>query len=126
MTDKELLETFQVELCIFHGDLIERDGFYEPEFRVVYINSLLDEKERHRVLLHELGHMTHNPINYQRLLVKYENEADRFMVRTLLEEELAQYDVVDFNWLQFAQRHKISTTWGESMIQEEFRKIVGV
>nr|DAR98105.1 MAG TPA: IrrE protein [Caudoviricetes sp.] len=59
------------------------------------------------------------------MLYKYENEADRFMIRHLISEELAQYEVSDFNWLQFAERHKISTTWGEDMIQEEFYKLTG-
>ena len=45
------------------------------------------------------------------------------MIRHLISEELTQYEVSDFNWLQFAERHKISTTWGEDMIQEEFYKL---
>lgn len=83
-------------------------------------------EEREKVILHELGHINHNPAHYKRLLYKYENEADRFMIRHLISEELAQYEASDFNWLQFAERHKISTTWGEDMIQEEFKNVVGM
>lgn len=125
MKINDLLETYKVTLYLFHGDLWERNGFYFPDIRTIYVNANLTLEEREKVILHELGHINHNPANYQRLLMKYENEADRFMIRHLIEEELSQYDVVDFNWLQFAKRHKISTSWGEQMIQEEFRNIVG-
>ena len=47
------------------------------------------------------------------------------MVRHLISEELSQYEASEFNWLQFAERHKISTTWGEQMIQEEFYRLTG-
>ena len=87
--------------------------------------TVLSQEEREKVILHELGHINHDPANYKRLLYKYENEADRFMIRHLISEELAQYEVSDLNWLQFAERHKISTTWGEDMIQEEFYRLTG-
>lgn len=125
MTDKELLEKYQINLCKFDGSKLACKGFYEPTFRVIYINDRLDDTQAHKVILHELGHITHNPCHYDRLLYQYENQADRFMIRHLLQEELASYDIIDFNWLQFAQRHHISTTWGQEMIQDEFRKLVG-
>ena len=90
----------------------------------IYVNGNLSQEEREEVILHELGHINHDPANYKRLLYKYENEADRFMIRHLISEELTQYEVSDFNWLQFAERHKISTTWGEDMIQEEFYRFI--
>lgn len=83
-------------------------------------------EERERVILHELGHINHNPAHYKRLLYKYENDADHFMVCHLIAEELKEYYVTDFNWHRFAQQHKISTIWDETMIQEEFQKIVGI
>lgn len=126
MKINELLKKYKVTLFVFHGDMWERKGFYFPDYRVIYVNANLSMEERELVILHELGHINHNPSNYQRLLYQYENEADRFMIRNLLEEELSQCDVFDFNWLQFAKRYNISTTWGEVMIQEEFRNIVGL
>lgn len=47
------------------------------------------------------------------------------MVRHLISEELSQCEPSEFNWLRFAERHRIATTWGEQMIQEEFKNIVG-
>ena len=85
----------------------ERRGFYFPDERIIYVNGNLTQEEREEVILHELGHINRNPAHYKRLLYKYENEAS------------------EFNWLQFAERHKISTTWGEQMIQEEFYRLTG-
>lgn len=125
MTEKELSNQYHVQLTFFSPDQWDGLGFYDSETRTIFLNSSLSPDERHIVLLHELGHINHNPAHYKRLLYKYENEADRFMIRHLISEELAQYEVSDFNWLQFAERHKISTTWGEDMIQEEFYRLTG-
>ena len=124
MTESELLEQFNVSICEFSSNEWPRNGFLDPINRVVYINKDLAPEIRLKVILHELGHINHNPAHYKRLLYKYENEADRFMVRHLISEELTQYEASEFNWLQFAERHKISTTWGEQMIQEEFYRFI--
>lgn len=125
-TDKEFLNENNIGLCLFEEDLWERDGFYIPGIRTIFIKKNLTDDEKHKILLHELGHIHHDPIKYQRLLLQYENQADRFMVKRLIEEELTQYEPSDFNWLQFAKRHKISTFWGQEMIKEEFKNIVGL
>ena len=122
----ELLDEYQVTLYLFSETMWVRRGFYFPDERIIYVNrDFISLEEREKVILHELGHINHNPAHYKRLLYKYENEADRFMIRHLISEELAQYEVSDFNWLQFAERHRISTTWGEVMIQEEFYRLTG-
>ncbi|QBX31242.1 transcriptional regulator [Streptococcus phage Javan626] len=46
------------------------------------------------------------------------------MVRELLKKHLANNDIYDFNWLQFANKYKISTSWGQQMIQDEFKKLI--
>lgn len=123
----ELLEENQIRLFIFPKDMWDRLGFYFPDNRTIYVNEILSEDERKRVILHELGHINHNPALYKRLLYTYENQADRFMIRCLLEEEFAEYGIdFEFNWLNFAKRHHIPTTWGEVMIKEEYKKIVGL
>ena len=121
----ELLDEYQVTLYLFPENIWERRGFYFPDERIIYVNRDLSIEEREEVILHELGHINHDPANYKRMLYKYENEADRFMIRNLISEELSQYEASEFNWLQFAERHKISTTWGEDMIQEEFYRLTG-
>lgn len=120
----ELLKKYKVTLYIFHGDMWERNGFYFPDLRTIYVSAALSKADRERVILHELGHINHDPVNYSRCLVQYENQADRFMVRELLKEYLSKYDPSDFNWLYFAETNKIATSWGEQMILDEFSKLV--
>lgn len=120
----ELLEEYKVKLFVYPHDMWDRPGLYFPDLRTIYISAALTKAERERVILHELGHINHNPVNYSRCLLQYENQADRFMVRELLKEYLSKYDPNDFNWLYFAKTNKIATSWGEKMILDEFNKLV--
>lgn len=123
MPEKELLEQFDVSLCEFDSSRWPRDGFLDPVNRVVYINRDLPAEIRIKVLLHELGHLEHDPKHYERLREKYEAQANRNMIHELLVDYLKSTDIYDFNWVRFAAQYDISTTWGEAMIQDEFRKI---
>mgnify|MGYP002567809969 CR=1 FL=1 len=123
MPEKELLEQFNVSLCEFDSSQWSRDGFLDPVNRVVYINRDLPAERRLKVILHELGHLEHNPKHYERLREKYEAQANRNMIHELLVDYLKSTDIYDFNWVRFAAQYDISTTWGEAMIQDEFRKI---
>lgn len=123
MTENELLEQFNVSLCEFDSSQWPRDGFLDPVNRVVYINRDLAPEIRLKVILHELGHLEHNSKDYKRLREKYEAQANRNMIHELLVDYLKSTDIYDFNWVRFASQYDISTTWGEAMIQDEFRKI---
>ena len=123
MTESELLEQFNVSLCEFDSSQWPRDGFLDPVNRVVYINGDLPPEIRFKVILHELGHLEHDPKHYERLREKYEAQANRNMIHELLVDYLKSTDIYDFNWVRFAAQYDISTTWGEAMIQDEFRKI---
>lgn len=123
MPEKELLEQFNVSLCEFDSSQWSRDGFLDPVNRVVYINGDLPPDTRLKVILHELGHLEHNSKDYERLREKYEAQANRNMIHELLVDYLKSTDIYDFNWVRFAAQYDISTTWGEAMIQDEFRKI---
>lgn len=120
----DLLSLYNIKVFEFPTTLWCRKGFYYPENRKIYLNSDLSEDEKKAVILHELGHINHDPKKYKRMLVKYENEADRFMIKSLLKEYLEENDVLDFNWLKFAEKYKISSTWGQEMIQDEFKKLI--
>ena len=72
MTENELLEQFNVSICEFSSNEWPRNGFIDPINRVVYINGDLDQDTRLKVILHELGHLEHNPKHYERLREKYE------------------------------------------------------
>jgi hypothetical protein len=123
MTESELLEQFDVSLCEFSSNEWPRNGFLDPINRVVYINKDLAPEIRLKVILHELGHLEHNSKDYERLREKYEAQANRNMIHELLVDYLKSTDIYDFNWVRFAAQYDISTTWGEAMIQDEFRKI---
>ena len=123
MPEKELLEQFNVSLCEFDSSQWSRDGFLDPVNRVVYINRDLPAERRLKVILHELGHLEHNSKDYERMREKYEAQANRNMIHELLVDYLKSTDIYDFNWVRFATQYGISTTWGEAMIQDEFRKI---
>lgn len=119
----ELLKEYKISLFIFPADMWERSEFYFPDLRRICVNESLSKQEREKVILHELGHINHNPKHYKRLLLQYKNQADRFMIHELLVDYLKTTDIYDFNWVRFATQYDISTTWGEAMIQDEFRKI---
>ena len=123
MPEKELLEQFGVSICEFSSSEWPRNGFIDPINRVVYINRDLDPEIRLKVILHELGHLEQNSKDYERLREKYEAQANRNMIHELLVDYLKSTDIYDFNWVRFAAQYDISTTWGEAMIQDEFRKI---
>lgn len=123
MTENELLEQFNVSICEFSSSQWPRNGFIDPINRVVYINGDLSPETRLKVILHELGHLEHNSKDYERLREKYEAQANRNMIHELLVDYLKSTDIYDFNWVRFAAQYDISTTWGEAMIQDEFRKI---
>lgn len=123
MTESELLEQFNVSICEFSSSQWSRNGFLDPINRVVYINGDLPPDTRLKVILHELGHLKHNSKDYERLREKYEAQANRNMIHELLVDYLKSTDIYDFNWVRFATQYDISTTWGEAMIQDEFRKI---
>lgn len=123
MTENKLLEQFNVSICEFSSSQWSRNGFLDPINRVVYINKDLAPEIRLKVILHELGHLEHNSKDYERLREKYEAQANRNMIHELLVDYLKSTDIYDFNWVRFAAQYDISTTWGEAMIQDEFRKI---
>lgn len=123
MTESELLERFNVSIYEFSSSQWSRNGFLDPINRVVYINGDLDQDTRLKVILHELGHLEHNSKDYERMREKYEAQANRIMIHELLVDYLKSTDIYDFNWVRFAAQYDISTTWGEAMIQDEFRKI---
>lgn len=123
MTENELLEQFNVSICEFSSSQWSRNGFLDPINRVVYINGDLSPDTRLKVILHELRHLEHNSKDYERLREKYEAQANRNMIHELLVDYLKSTDIYDFNWVRFAAQYDISTTWGEAMIQDEFRKI---
>ena len=110
MPEKELLEQFNVSLCEFDSSQWPRDGFLDPVNRVVYINRDLPAEIRLKVILHELGHLEHDPKHYERLREKYEAQADRNMIRGLLKMKILMISITSILWKniispRFVMRH---------------------
>lgn len=120
MLEKELLEQFNVSLCEFDSSQRSRDGFLDPVNRVVYINRDLPTEIRLKVLLHELGHLEHNPKHYERLREKYEAQANRDMIRGLLENE----PLDDFNYVHFMEKYNLTTICDETFVKNEYLKMM--
>lgn len=119
MTENELLEQFDVSLCEFDSSQWSRNGFIDPINRVVYINGDLPPDTRLKVILHELGHLGHNSKDYERLREKYEVQANRNMIRGLLENE----SLDDFNYLHFMEKYNLTTLCDETFVKDEYLKL---
>ena len=120
MPEKELLEQFNVSLCEFDSSQWPRDGFLDPVNRVVYINRDLSAERRLKVLLHELGHLEHNPKHYERLREKYEAQANRNMIHELLKNE----NLDDFNYVHFMEKYNLTTICDETFVKNEYLKMM--
>ena len=120
MPEKELLEQFNVSLCEFDSSQWPRDGFLDPVNRVVYINRDLPTERRFKVILHELGHLEHDPKHYERLREKYEAQANRNMIRGLLKNE----NLDDFNYLHFMEKYNLTTICDETFVKHEYLKMM--
>lgn len=119
MTEKQLLEQFNVSLCEFNSSQWSRNGFLDPINRVVYINGDLSPEIRLKVILHELGHLEHNSKDYERLREKYEAHANRDMIRGLLENE----SLDDFNYVRFMNKYNLTTICDETFVKNEYLKL---
>ncbi|HHJ9776959.1 TPA: ImmA/IrrE family metallo-endopeptidase, partial [Streptococcus pyogenes] len=52
----EILNQYNIKLFEFPDTMWDRSGFYYPDHRIIYVNKNLSEKDRKKVILHELGH----------------------------------------------------------------------
>lgn len=119
MTETELLEQFDVSLCEFDSSQWPRDGFLDPVNPVIYINRDLPIEIRLKVLLHELGHLEHDPKHYERLREKFEAQANRTMIHELLKNE----NLDDFNYLHFMEKYNLTTICDETFVKNEYLKL---
>lgn len=121
MNESELLEQFGVSLCEFSSSQWPRDGFLDPINRVVYINrDYLPTERRLKVLLHELGHLEHDPKHYERLREKYEAQANRNMIHELLKNE----NLDNFNYIHFMKKYNLTTICDETFVKNEYLKLI--
>ena len=104
MTIEELVESYGVTLAYFDNELWPRPGIYIDDIKIIFVNKSLSEEAMKKVVYHELGHLEHDSSQYQRRHEQFELQANRNMIRLLLEEELRESDY-EFNYVNFMQRH---------------------
>lgn len=128
MTISEIVKQYNIKLCEYPPNLWDRAGFYYAPLRTVYINSALSEKEKKKVIYHELGHLNHDTSQYDRRRELFEIQANREMIRSILKEELSacdKDDVKNFNYVRFMEKYDLVTTLDEELVKEEFLKLIG-
>ena len=127
MTISEIVKQYNIKLCEYPPSLWDRSGFYYAPLRTVYINSALSEKEKKKVIYHELGHLNHDTSQYDRRRELFEIQANREMIRSILKEELYacdKDDVKNFNYVRFMEKYDLVTTLDEELVKEEFLKLI--
>ena len=76
---------------------MEKQAYYVPEWKKIFVNEELDEDELKRVILHELKHALDHA-DYSELYKlpayhsKMENEANVYMIDTIIKENEGQYN----------------------------------
>ena len=127
MTISEIVKQYNIKLCEYPPSLWDRAGLYYAPLRTVYINSALSEKEKKKVIYHELGHLNHDTSQYDRRRELFEIQANREMIRSILKEELSvcdKDDVKNFNYVRFMEKYDLVTTLDEELVKEEFLKLI--
>ena len=127
MTISEIVKQYNIKLCEYPPSLWDRAGFYYAPLRTIYINSALSEKEKKKVIYHELGHLNHDTSQYDRRRELFEIQANREMIRSILKEELSacdKDDVKNFNYVRFMEKYDLVTTLDEELVKEEFLKLI--
>lgn len=127
MTINEIVKQYNIKLCEYPPNLWDRAGFYYAPLRTVYINSALSEKEKKKVIYHELGHLNHDTSQYDRRRELFEIQANREMIHSILKEELSvcdKDDIKNFNYVRFMEKYDLVTTLDEELVKEEFLKLI--
>ena len=125
MTIEELVESYGVTLAYFDNELWPRPGIYIDDIKIIFVNKSLSEEAMKKVVYHELGHLEHDSSQYQRRHEQFELQANRHMIRLLLEEELRESDY-EFNYVNFMQRHRLNTVADECMVSDEYYNLMDI
>jgi len=119
MTIEEICDKHGVQVAYFDKELWHRHGVYIDEIKIVFVNKALSSDAQKRVVLHELGHLEHNPKHYERLREKYEAQANRNMIHELLKNE----NLDDFNYIHFMEKYNLTTICDETFVKNEYLKL---
>ncbi|HFI0646283.1 TPA: ImmA/IrrE family metallo-endopeptidase [Streptococcus suis] len=125
MTPESVCAERGIDLVYFDGRDTDKKGIYNKRANMIAVDVYLDDIERKKVIYHEMGHVDHDPAQYDRRREQYELQADRNMIHYLVKEELALMDDVrEFNYVRFMEKYDLKTTVNETMVIEEFNNLV--
>ena len=117
----ELVDSYGVSLAYFDNDLWARPGIYIDEIKVIFVNKALSRDAKKRVIYHELGHVEHDSNQYDRRHEQFKLQANRHMIKLLMAEELADIDDIEqFNYVNFMQKHHLTTVADEIAVIDEY------
>ncbi|BBE40610.1 M78 family metallopeptidase domain-containing protein [Streptococcus dysgalactiae] len=110
----------------FDGRETGNNGLYIQPHDTIFINAYLDDIDKKKVLYHEMGHVGQCLESYDRLKEKQEIQANKYMVKNLLNDYLKELDELgQFNMTRFMDYYRLHTTVDEAVILDEIRKLVG-
>lgn len=126
MTEKELSQKLGITIEVFEDHLFPDEAFYIPSLKTIFLSDAISDDKRVQVALHEIGHVNHQPAQYQLFREKFELEANRNMIHHLMKAELdVAEDNTSFNYLAFMEKYNLKTIADEVMIKEEYMALIG-
>ena len=125
MTPESVCAERGIDLVYFDGRDTDKKGMYNKRVNMIAVNAYLDDVQHRKVVYHEIGHVDHDPSQYDRRREQYELQADRNMIHYLVKEELTLVDDVrKFNYVRFMEKYDLKTTVNETMVKEEYYNLV--
>lgn len=108
---KAIAKNSGYNVIVFDSEFWGRAGFVDHEAKTIFINAIADTVTVKKIIYHELGHKEHNPKHYDRLREKYEIQANKAMLKKLLDDELNTIDIKDFNPVSFCQKYQLKESY---------------
>lgn len=106
---------------------LDKPGHYVAALNLIVINGNMDDFDTKKALLHELGHASRHKNNYFMYKLAFslhstmEREAERYMIKELLEEYISSSDIeIQYmNYMNFIEGAELDVSY-ESMVRELF------
>lgn len=130
--DREISKLIkELGVDIIYVPELDSDGKYIAAINTIVIDYRLSERDKRRVLLHELGHAAKHQNNYElyncaySLHSKMENEANEFMLDSLVQSYIRTVDLDGkyLNYMKFIEDNEIDTRY-EFVVKELFTKYI--
>ncbi|MDT2662186.1 ImmA/IrrE family metallo-endopeptidase [Enterococcus hulanensis] len=130
--DREISELIkELGVDIIYVPELDSGGKYIAAINTIVIDSRLSERDKRRVLLHELGHAAKHQNNFElyncaySLHSKMENEANEFMLDSLVQSYIRTVDLDGkyLNYMKFIEDNEIDTRY-EFVVKELFTKYI--